>query len=41
MIPTDLLRPEDIQDEIDKWINEATESRKPSDSEKYEEFFDM
>jgi|LSQX01.1.fsa_nt_gb hypothetical protein len=40
MIPTDLLRPEDIQDEIDKWINEATESRKPSDAEKFEEFFD-
>lgn len=39
LIPTQLLRPEDIQDEIDEWIMEATEPDRPSDPEKLEDFF--
>jgi len=39
MIPTNLLRPEDIQNEIDQWITKATDYKKPSQPEKYEEFF--
>jgi hypothetical protein len=39
MIPTDLLRPDDIQVDIDKWITSATNYRKPSIPEKLEEFF--
>lgn len=39
MIPTELLRPEDIQNEINTWIKAATDYRKPEDSDKLEEFF--
>ena len=37
-IPTHLLKPEDIQSEIDEWINAATEEMRPHDDiEKLEE----
>lgn len=39
MIPTDLLKPKDIQSEIDSWIKSATDLKKPTDPEKFEEFF--
>jgi hypothetical protein len=39
MIPTQLLRPEDIQIEIDEWIKKATEHRKPQNIDKLEQFF--
>ncbi|HBS85700.1 MAG: hypothetical protein A2W91_13655 [Bacteroidetes bacterium GWF2_38_335] len=39
MIPTELLRPEDIQNEIDNWIKKATDFRKPDVADKLEEFF--
>lgn len=39
MIPTNLLKPEDIQEEIDQWINAATEYKKPKDPDKFEEWF--
>ncbi|HOU05534.1 MAG TPA: DUF262 domain-containing protein [Smithellaceae bacterium] len=39
MIPTDLLKPIDLQTEIEKWINEATKNKKPDNHEKYEEYF--
>jgi len=39
MIPTELLKPEDIQPFIDKWIIDATNYRKPSNPEKLEDFF--
>lgn len=42
MIPTHLLRPEDIQIEIEEWIKAATNPLKPeSDGEKLEEFFEF
>ena len=40
MLPTQLLRPEDIQVEIDEWIKNATESNKPQEADKLEPFFD-
>ena len=40
MIPTHLLRPEDIQDEIDEWIKKATDHRKPQNTDELEQFFD-
>ena len=39
MIPTHLLKPEDIQNEIDQWLSEATARRKPDNSDEFEEFF--
>jgi hypothetical protein len=39
MIPTNLLKPIDIQSEIDCWIEKATSNEKPSDPEKLEDFF--
>jgi len=39
MIPSQLLRPVDIKEEIDNWLEEATEYRKPKDHSKLEEFF--
>ncbi|MDP3042429.1 MAG: DUF262 domain-containing protein [Candidatus Omnitrophota bacterium] len=39
MIPTDLLRPEDIQVEIDNWIKQAAGSKKPANPEQLEGFF--
>lgn len=39
MIPTHLLRPEDIQSEIADWLTASTAYRKPTDPEKLEEFF--
>lgn len=39
MIPTNLLKPIDMQSEIDNWISEATNHRRPSDPDKLEEFF--
>ncbi|KAA0268958.1 MAG: DUF262 domain-containing protein, partial [Chloroflexi bacterium] len=43
MIPVHLLRPEDIQREIDEWIEEATSSLEPKDDGKDElrKFFDF
>jgi hypothetical protein len=43
MIPVHLLRPEDIQGEIDAWIGKATESLEPKDGGKDEllRFFDF
>ncbi len=38
-IPTNLLRPEDIQKEIDEWIDQATEPERPSALENLEDFF--
>ena len=41
-IPTSLLKPEDIQNEIDKWVKSATDNLKPEgDVEKLEEFFEF
>ncbi len=41
-IPTDLLKPEDMQEEIDQWIKEATHSLHPRDDyEKLEHFFNF
>ena len=41
-IPTHLLKPEDIQDEIDNWIKTATDSLKPTDDiEKLEQFLEF
>lgn len=38
-IPTHLLRPEDMQDEIDSWINRATDELRPKDDfEQLEQF---
>jgi len=39
MIPTHLLRPEDIQEEIDEWIKKATDHRKPQNTDELEQFF--
>jgi hypothetical protein len=39
MIPTELLRPEDIQPDIDTWITKATNYRKPANPEELEGFF--
>jgi len=39
MIPTNLLRPEDIQTEIDQWITKATDYKKPTQPEELEGFF--
>lgn len=39
MIPTELLRPEDIQSDIDSWIKRATDWKKPQDNEELEDFF--
>jgi len=39
MIPTQLLRPEDIQEEIDQWIAQATNSRRPVDLDELEAWF--
>jgi len=39
LIPTHLLRPEDIQSEIDEWITNATNHKRPSKPEMLEEFF--
>ncbi len=41
-IPTNLLKPEDIQSEIDDWIKEATEAQRPKDDiEKLERFLEF
>jgi len=41
-IPTHLLRPEDIQSEIDEWIKDATDELHPKDDfEKLERFFEF
>ncbi len=41
MIPTNLLKPEDISSEIEEWINRATEYKKPKeDIKEFEKFFD-
>jgi hypothetical protein len=40
MIPTNLLRPVDMRQEIDKWIDAATSWRKPRDLNQLESFFD-
>lgn len=41
-IPTHLFRPEDIQGEIDEWINKATEGMRPKDDfEKLERFLEF
>jgi hypothetical protein len=41
LIPTNLLKPEDIQDEIDKWIKDATDDLRPKDDiEKLELFLE-
>lgn len=39
MIPTSLLRPQDIQTEINDWLTKATNYKKPNEPEKLEEFF--
>lgn len=39
MIPTELLRPEDIQTEIDDWIKRATDWKKPKNIDELEDFF--
>lgn len=40
LIPTDLLKPEDIQSEIDQWITESTKPMHPKeDIQKIEEFW--
>lgn len=39
MIPTSLLRPTDIQQEINDWLTTATVYRKPADPDQFEEFF--
>ena len=39
LIPTNLLKPEDIQDEIDKWIKDATDDLRPKDDIKKLELF--
>lgn len=39
MIPTDLLKPEDIKSAIDNWVNSATLYKKPNDVNKLEDFF--
>lgn len=39
MIPAYLLKPEDIQKEIDEWVNQATSNNKPNDPNKFESFF--
>lgn len=42
MIPTHLLRPEDMQDEIDQWIDDATAELEPEDGiQAYKAFMDM
>ncbi len=43
MIPTQLLRPEDIQSEIDDWIERATSPREPAagGKEELKKFFDF
>lgn len=38
MIPTNLLRPIDIQAEIDSWIDQATRNKEPDDIIEYKEF---
>lgn len=39
MIPTDLLKPVDIQTEIDMWISRATDTKKPTNIEEMESFY--
>lgn len=39
MIPTNLLKPEDIQNDIDNWIKSATEANKPTDPDELESYF--
>lgn len=39
MVPTNLLKPEDIQTEIDSWLSEATLNKKPSEPDKLENYF--
>lgn len=39
LVPTDLLKPEDIQEVIDKWIDGATKSMRPEEADKLEDFF--
>lgn len=39
MIPTNLLKPGDLQPEIDEWINGATAWKKPQDPQNLESFF--
>jgi hypothetical protein len=39
MIPTHLLKPIDMQSEIDQWIDSATNHLKPREPEKFEDFF--
>ena len=41
LIPTNLLKPEDIQEEIDEWINSATDDLRPKDDiEQLEQFLE-
>lgn len=40
LVPTNLLKPEDIQAEIDQWISEATQGQRPSDPNELESFFE-
>ena len=39
LIPTNLLKPEDIQEEIDKWIKDATDELRPKDDIEQLELF--
>ena len=39
LIPTDLLKPGDIQVTIDEWIRSATEAKRPTEAERLEAFF--
>jgi hypothetical protein len=39
MVPTNLLKPEDVRNEIDQWIDEAASYRKPTNPEDFESFF--
>ena len=39
MIPTHLFKSEDIQQEIDEWIKNATDYRKPQNTDELEQFF--
>ena len=40
LIPTELLRPEDIQQDISDWINNACNHRKPEELQELEAFFE-
>jgi len=40
MIPTHLLKPENIDSEITLWVNEATKYKRPTDNEKLDGFYE-